>query len=159
MELAVIGISHRTASLALRERVAFRVEQACEATDQLRARGVLKEAVILSTCNRTEVYGVARERSGDILQAMEMFVASYHRLAPAEMGSAVYRHSDRDLVRHLYRVAAGLDSLLFGESETLGRAREAYRVAMDYGSNGRVLNPLVPSAAEACQAMCAETRW
>ena len=74
MELAVIGISHRTAGLALRERIAFRVEQACEATDQLRARGVLKEAVILSTCNRTEVYGVARERSGDILRAMEMFV-------------------------------------------------------------------------------------
>ncbi|PYU84075.1 MAG: glutamyl-tRNA reductase [Acidobacteria bacterium] len=158
MELAVIGISHRTANLALRERVAFRVEQACEATDQLRARGVLKEAVILSTCNRTEVYGVARERSGDILQAMEMFVASYHRLAPAEMGSAVYRHSDRDLVRHLYRVAAGLDSLLLGESEILGQVREAYRVAMDYGSTGRVLNRLFQSALEVGKRIRTETQ-
>src|SRR2546421_891486 len=158
MELAVIGISHRTAGLALRERIAFRVEQACEATDQLRARGVLKEAVILSTCNRTEVYGVARERSGDILQAMEMFVASYHRLAPAEMGSAVYRHSDRDLVRHLYRVAAGLDSLLLGESEILGQVREAYRVAMDYGSTGRVLNRLFQSALEVGKRIRTETQ-
>jgi glutamyl-tRNA reductase len=158
MELALIGISHRTASIALRERVAFRVEQACEAADQLRARGILKEAVILSTCNRTEVYGVAREHSGDILQAMEMFVASYHRLAPAEMSAAVYRRSDRDLVRHLYRVAAGLDSLLLGESEILGQVREAYRVAMDHGSTGRVLNRLFQSALEVGKRIRTETQ-
>jgi glutamyl-tRNA reductase len=158
MELALIGISHRTASIALRERVAFRVEQACEAADQLRARGILKEAVILSTCNRTEVYGVARDRSGDILQAMEMFVGSYHRLAPAEMGAAVYRRSGRDLVRHLYRVAAGLDSLLLGESEILGQVREAYRVAMDHGSTGRVLNRLFQSALEVGKRIRTETQ-
>src|SRR3989440_356658 len=158
MELAVIGISHRTAGLALRERIAFRVEQACEAADQLRARGILKEAVILSTCNRTEVYGVARERSGDILQAMEMFLGTYHRLAPAEMGAAVYRRSDRDLVRHLYRVAAGLDSLLLGESEILGQVREAYRVAMDHGATGRVLNRLFQSALEVGKRIRTETQ-
>jgi len=158
MELALIGISHRTASIALRERVTFRVEQACEAADQLRARGILKEAVILSTCNRTEVYGVARERSGDALQAIERFIASYHQLAPAEMAAAVYRHCDRDLVRHLYRVAAGLDSLLLGESEILGQVREAYRVAMDHGSTGRVLNRLFQSALEVGKRIRTETQ-
>src|ERR1700757_3963482 len=100
MEIALIGISHHTASIELRERLAFRVEQACEAADQLRARGILKEVVVLSTCNRTEVYGVAREHSSDNLPAMEMFIASYHRLAPADLSAVVYRHSDRSVVRH-----------------------------------------------------------
>ena len=158
MEIALIGISHRTASIALRERVAFRVEQACEAADQMRARGILKEAVILSTCNRTEVYGATREHSGDSLQAMEMFIASYHRLEPADMAVAVYRHSDRDVVRHLYRVAAGLDSLLLGESEILGQVREAYRVAMDHGSTGHVLNRLFQSALEVGKRIRTETQ-
>ena len=157
MEIALIGISHRTASIELRERVAFRVEQACEAADQLRARGILKEAVILSTCNRTEVYGVAQERTTDNLSAMEMFIASYHRLAPEEFKTVVYRHSDREVVRHVYRVAAGLESLLLGESEILGQVREAYRVAMDHGSTGRVLNRLFQSALEVGKRIRTET--
>lgn len=157
MEIALIGINHRTASIELRERLAFRVEQACEAADQLRARGILKEAVILSTCNRTEVYGVAQERAADNLGAMEMFLASYHRLAPEEFNTAVYRHSDREVVRHVYRVAAGLDSMLLGESEILGQVREAYRVAMDHGSTGRVLNRLFQSALEVGKRVRTET--
>jgi glutamyl-tRNA reductase len=158
MEISLIGISHNTASIELRERLAFRVEQACEAADQLRARGILKEVVVLSTCNRTEVYGVAREHSSDNLPAMEMFIASYHRLAPADLSAVVYRHSDRSVVRHLYRVAAGLDSLLLGESEILGQVREAYRVAMDHGSTGRVLNRLFQSALEVGKRIRTETQ-
>lgn len=157
MEIALIGISHRTASIELRERLAFRVDQACEAADQMRARGILKEVVILSTCNRTEVYGVARERSADNLSAMEMFVASYHQVAPEEIRPAVYRHSDREVVRHIYRVAAGLDSLLLGESEILGQVRESYRVAMDHGVTGRVLNRLFQSALEVGKRIRTET--
>lgn len=158
MEIALIGISHRTASIELRERLAFRVDQACEAADQMRARGILKEVVILSTCNRTEVYGVTRERSADNLKAMEMFVASYHQVAPEEIKMAVYRHTDRDVVRHIYRVAAGLDSLLLGESEILGQVRESYRVAMDHGVTGRVLNRLFQSALEVGKRIRTETQ-
>src|SRR5205807_9042708 len=134
MEIVLIGISHRTASIELRERLTFRVEQACEAADQLRARGILKEVVILSTCNRTELYGVTRERTADNLSAMEMFIASYHQVAQQEFKAALYRHTDRDVVRHIYRVAAGLDSTLLGESEILGQVCEAYRVALDHGA-------------------------
>src|SRR3981189_1264583 len=137
MGIALIGISHRTASIELRERVAFRVEQACEAADQLRARGVLKEVVILSTCNRTELYGVTGERTADNLSAMEMFIASYHQVAQQEFKAALYRHTDRAGVRHIYRGAAGLDSVVPGQSEILGQVREAYRVAMDHGATGR----------------------
>jgi glutamyl-tRNA reductase len=157
MEIALIGISHRTASIELRERVAFRVEQACEAADQLRARGILKEVVILSTCNRTEVYGVTRERTADNLSAMETFIASYHQVPQQEFKAALYRHTDREVVRHIYRVAAGLDSMLLGESEILGQVREAYRVAMDHGATGRVLNRLFQSALEVGKRIRTET--
>jgi len=158
MGIALIGISHRTASIELRERVAFRVEQACEAADQLRARGVLKEVVILSTCNRTELYGVTGERTADNLSAMEMFIASYHQVAQREFKTALYRHTDREVVRHIYRVAAGLDSMLLGESEILGQVREAYRVAMDHGATGRVLNRLFQSALEVGKRIRTETQ-
>lgn len=158
MEIALIGISHRTASIELRERVTFRVEQACEAADQLRARGILKEAVILSTCNRTEVYGITRERTADNLRAMETFIASYHQVPQQEFNAALYRHTDREVVRHIYRVAAGLDSMLLGESEILGQVREAYRVAMDHGATGRVLNRLFQSALEVGKRIRTETQ-
>lgn len=157
MEIALIGISHRTASIALRERIAFRVEQACEAADQLRARGILKEAVILSTCNRTEVYGVAQDRTADNLNAMEMFISSYHYVAQEEIRPVLYRLKDRDAVRHIYRVAAGLDSMLLGESEILGQVREAYRTAMDHGATSRVLNRLFQSALEVGKRIRTET--
>jgi glutamyl-tRNA reductase len=158
MEITLIGISHRTASIELRERVAFRVEQACEAADQLRARGILKEVVILSTCNRTEVYGVTRERTADNLSALETFIASYHQVPQQEFKAALYRHTDREVIRHIYRVAAGLDSMLLGESEILGQVREAYRVAMDHGSTGRVLNRLFQSALEVGKRIRTETQ-
>jgi glutamyl-tRNA reductase len=157
MEIALIGISHRTASIELRERLAFRVDQACEAADQLQARGILKEVLVLSTCNRTEVYGVTRDRAADNLCAMEMFLGSYHQVAPADFKASIYRHADRDVVRHIYRVAAGLDSMLLGESEILGQVREAYRVAMDHGSTGRVLNRLFQSALEVGKRIRTET--
>ena len=158
MEIVLIGISHRTASIELRERVAFRIEQACEAADQLRARGILKEVVILSTCNRTELYGVAHDHASDNLNAMEMFVSSYHQVATGELRPALYRHRDRDAIRHIYRVAAGLDSLLLGESEILGQVREAYRIAMDHGATGSVLNRLFQSALEVGKRIRTQTQ-
>jgi glutamyl-tRNA reductase len=157
MEIVLIGISHRTASIQLRERLAFRVDQACEAADQLRARGILKEVVVLSTCNRTELYGVTRERTADNLCAMQLFLSSYHQVPAGELRGATYYHRDRQAVRHIYSVAAGLDSLLLGESEILGQVREAYRVAMDHGVTGRVLNRLFQSALEVGKRIRTET--
>src|SRR6266481_9438318 len=89
---------------------------------------------------------------------METFIASYHQVPQQEFNAALYRHTDREVVRHLYRVAAGLDSLLLGESEILGQVREAYRVAMDYGSTGRVLNRLFQSALEVGKRIRTETQ-
>lgn len=147
MDILVIGLNHRTASVELRERMGFSNEQASEASAQIRSRGVLKELVILSTCNRTELYGVPNGHD-DSVTAMEDFIVSYHRLRPQEVSTAFYRHTDRDAVRHIYRVASGLDSMMLGESEILGQVREAYRRAFKQGATGRVLNRLFQSALE-----------
>ncbi len=107
MEIVLIGLNHRTASVDLRERVAFTPEQARAAAEQLRSRGILEESLVLSTCNRSELYGVPREGAADSAGAVELFVASFHQLSLAELNGSLYRHRDSHAVRHLFRVSAG----------------------------------------------------
>ncbi len=114
MEIVVIGLNHRTANVELREQMAFSIEQSREAAAQIRSRGVLKEIVILSTCNRTELYGVPNGRAEDSADLAHTFVVSYHNLRLDTGSKAFYRHLDRDAVRHIYRVASGLDSMMLG---------------------------------------------
>src|SRR3982074_3648599 len=157
MEIVLIGLNHRTATVELRERVAFSVEQACEAADQLRSRGILEETLVLSTCNRSELYGVPRELATDSAGAVELFLASFHQLPPAELNGSLYRHRDRGAVDHLFRVAAGLDSMLLGEAEILGQVREAYRFAHENGATGPVLTRLFQGALERGKRVRTET--
>ena len=157
MEIVLIGLNHRTATVELRERIAFSAEQACEAADQLRSRGILEETLVLSTCNRSELYGVPRELAADSSGAVELFLASFHQLSPAELNGSLYRHHDRNAVDHLFRVAAGLDSMLLGEAEILGQVREAYRIALDHGATGPVLNRMFQGALEVGKRVRNET--
>ena len=101
MEIVLIGLNHRTASVDLRERVAFTPKQAREAAEQLRSRGILEESLVLSTCNRSELYGVPREDATDSAGAVELFVASFHQLSLTELNGSLYRHRDSHAVRHL----------------------------------------------------------
>ncbi|HEX5412872.1 MAG TPA: glutamyl-tRNA reductase [Terriglobia bacterium] len=148
MEIVVVGLNHRTASVELRERMSFSKEQACEISSQILSRGLLNEILVLSTCNRTEVYGVPGGWMGSRTELLESFLTSYRKLPPDEVNGALYRHSDRDAVRHIYRVASGLDSMMLGESEILGQVRSAYANAHHVGATGRVLNRLFQSAIE-----------
>jgi len=157
MEIVLIGLNHRTATVALRERVAFSAEQALEAADQLRSRGILEETLVLSTCNRSELYGVPRELSTDSSGAVELFLASFHHLSPSELDGSLYRHRDSQAVRHLFRVAAGLDSMLLGEDEILGQVRDAYKIALDQGATGPVLNRIFQGALEVGKRVRSET--
>src|ERR1700685_3270367 len=81
IRVAVIGCNHRTAPVELRERVAFSAQQALDAADELRRRGILEEAVVVSTCNRSELYGVAAEATREVTDSMEDFLTSFHRLS------------------------------------------------------------------------------
>ena len=157
MEIVLIGLNHKTASVGLRERLAFTPEQAREAAEQLRSRGILEESLVLSTCNRSELYGVPREDAADSAGAVELFVASFHQLSLSELNGSLYRHRDSQAVRHLFRVSAGLDSMLLGEAEILGQVREAYQIALNRGETGPVLNRMFQSALEVGKRVRNET--
>jgi glutamyl-tRNA reductase len=157
MEIVLIGLNHRTAPVELRERVSFTPDQAQRAAEELRSRGVLSETLVLSTCNRSELYGVPPESAPDSAGAMELFLATFHQIDPAVLNASLYRWRDQDAVRHLFRVAAGLDSMLLGEAEILGQVREAYRIALDLGATGPVLNRMFQNALEVGKRVRTET--
>src|SRR5665213_3074507 len=157
MEIVLIGLNHKTASVDLRERIAFTPEQAREAAEQLRSRGILEESLVLSTCNRSELYGVPSESAANSAGAVELFVASFHQLSLSELDRSLYRHRDSQAVRHLFRVSAGLDSMLLGEAEILGQVRDAYQIALKRGETRPVLNRMFQAALEVGKRVRNET--
>lgn len=157
IHVALIGCSHRTAPVEIRERVSFSPEQAVAAGEELRRRGILEEAVVLSTCNRSELYGVPAEPGPIAADAMEVFLTSFHGVPRADLDGRLYRWIGADAVRHLFRVASGLDSMMLGESEILGQLRTAYGQALDHGSTGPVLNRMFQGAIEVGKRVRSET--
>jgi glutamyl-tRNA reductase len=119
--------------------------------------GVIEEAVVVSTCNRSELYGVTSESSESAPSAMVSYFTDFHKLSPAELNGRLYRHAGPEAVRHLFRVASGVDSMLLGEAEILGQVREAYHRALENGSTGPVLNRLFQGALEVGKRARAET--
>jgi len=157
VRIALIGCNHVTAPVELRERIAFTPQQALTAADELRRQGILDEAVVLSTCNRSELYGVPGETSLAAPEAMQDFFLSFHGLSNWELDGRLYRWMGTDAVRHLFRVAAGIDSMLLGEAEILGQLKTAYNQALDHGATGPILNRMFQGALEVGKRVRAET--
>jgi glutamyl-tRNA reductase len=157
MEIVLVGLNHRTAPVEVRERVSFTAEQAQRAAEELRARGIMEETLVLSTCNRSEVYGVPPESSHESAPGLSSFLSEFHSVRPDVLSLSLYHHYDHDAVRHLFRVSAGLDSMLLGEAEILGQVREAYRFAHEHGATGPVLNRLFQGALEVGKRVRTET--
>jgi glutamyl-tRNA reductase len=157
MEIVLVGLNHRTAPVEVRERVSFTNEQARRAADELRSRGLLEETLVLSTCNRSELYGVPPEAMHECAPGLSTFLSEFHAVRHEVLSVSLYHHYDRDAVRHLFRVAAGLDSMLLGEAEILGQVREAYRIAHEQHATGPVLNRLFQGALEVGKRVRSET--
>src|SRR2546422_2937343 len=157
MEIVLVGLNHRTAPIEVRERVSFTAEQTRRAAEELRARGILEETLVLSTCNRSEVYGVPPESSHECAPGLSTFLSEFHSVRHDVLSVSLYHHYDQEAVRHLFRVAAGLDSMLLGEAEILGQVREAYRFAHEHGATGPVLNRLFQGALEVGKRVRSET--
>src|SRR5579863_2704886 len=157
MEIVLVGLNHRSAPVEVREKVSFTSDQARQAAEELRSRGILSETLVLSTCNRSEVYGVPPESSRESAAALSSYLSSFHSVQLELLSPSLYHHYDRHAVRHLFRVASGLDSMLLGEAEILGQVREAYRVAYDHGATGPVLNRLFQGALEVGKRVRTET--
>jgi glutamyl-tRNA reductase len=141
MHLLLVGISHRTAPVELRERVDFQARDLATALRALSERGSAHEAVVVSTCNRAELY-VACDDAEPTRQDLVRFLSDYNEVAPGDLTPHVYDVVDLDAARHLFRVAAGLDSLVVGEPQILGQVKEAHTVASDARTAGPVLNRL-----------------
>ncbi|MCC6301359.1 MAG: glutamyl-tRNA reductase [Gammaproteobacteria bacterium] len=139
MPLVAIGLNHRTAPLPVRERVAFPPERLPTILRDLAARAHVSEAAILSTCNRTELVCCLDQPDGRVI--IEWF-REYHKLRPGEIEPYLYTHPDQGAVKHLLRVASGLDSMILGEPQILGQIKDAYLAAKEAGTVGKLLNKL-----------------
>src|SRR3954471_7348249 len=126
MPLVVIGINHRTAPVDIREKVVFAGTDLPQALRDLTSVGGVRESVIVSTCNRTELYCVAEGDSATLID----WLLRWHDLAPHQFDveKSLYRLQDNAAVHHLFSVACGLDSLVLGEPQILGQLKDAYRV-------------------------------
>ncbi len=146
MNLLALGINHNSAAIEVRERVAFAPEQVNEALIDALASNKVDEAVILSTCNRTEVYAVVPQGVDLADKAREMvdWMANYHHLSAPELRESAYHYESTAAMQHIIQVAAGLDSMILGEPQILGQMKSAYAVAVESHAVGTELGRLFP---------------
>jgi len=156
MSLLVLGLSHHQAPVAVRERFAFAESEIPAFTDTLRARGLVDEAVLVSTCNRVELYASSSLPSGAAAAGLRDSL-DLHRAPATGCTAEWYRHEGRAVASHLFGVASGLDSMVLGETEILGQLKRSYDVANRHGSTGRVLNTLFQSAFHAAKEIRSTT--
>jgi glutamyl-tRNA reductase len=155
-ELLALGISHKTAPVALRERLAFTEQEASEFASQATATPEVREAVVISTCNRTEVYLVVGDpvrAESDVLGLL----AGRASIRPTELADAIYSPRNCDAARQLYRVTAGLESMIVGEAEIQGQVKRAHEAAMRAGCTGPLSNRLFAAALSTGKRVRTET--
>ncbi len=144
MHLVVIGLNHRTAPIELREKLSVPETRLPEALDDLASHPRNAECLILSTCNRTEVYAATTAKSDDAL--ITAWMSRFFATAASDFEPHLYRHAGHKAVEHLFRVASGIDSMVIGEAQILNQVKNAYSAASQSGHTGAVLNSLFQKA-------------
>ncbi|HYH41789.1 MAG TPA: glutamyl-tRNA reductase [Burkholderiales bacterium] len=152
MELFTFGLNHHTAPLHVRERVVFHAESLVQALRDFVDRRRVSEAAIISTCNRTEVYCSTEER-----EVAVSWLAGYHQMKPRELEPYLYHYPREQAVKHAFRVASGLDSMVIGEPQILGQFKEAVKSAEAAGTLGLVLNKLFQRTFSVAKSVRSET--
>ncbi|HEX8721933.1 MAG TPA: glutamyl-tRNA reductase [Pyrinomonadaceae bacterium] len=158
MSIVLVGLNHKTAPVEVRERLAFS-DEACAAGLRALVDGELvREGLIVSTCNRVEILAASPGRKGaDAVGRLSEFLSRV-RSVPVELFSGhIYTHADEAAVRHVFRVASSLDSMVVGEPQVLGQVRHAYSLAVEAGTAGRVLHKLVHHALRVAKRVRSET--
>ena len=145
-KLVVVGVNHDSASVELRERIAFAPEKVHESLGALIRDTQLSESVILSTCNRTELYGVLPDNVDGVSASDQVaqWLAAHHGLDINQLSPSVYRNHGVAAASHLVRVAAGLNSMVLGEPQIFGQMKSAFAVAQEAGAVGFHLNLIFP---------------
>jgi glutamyl-tRNA reductase len=156
MPLFAAGLSHKNAPVALREQLALDSDKLSEVLRDVVATGVVREAVLLSTCNRVEVYGVA-EATGTARTAVFGALCRQRGIAAASVEALLYTHEDEDAIRHAFRVASSLDSMMIGEPQILGQVKDAFALAQSCETVGPALHTLFTQAFGVAKRVRSET--
>src|SRR5262245_46717933 len=144
MSILLVGVNHKTAPVEIRELLAFNDEACANGLRQLVDGDIVREGLIVSTCNRVEILGAtASDKLEFSAGRIKQFLDTSGHLPAGFLESHLYRHTDDEAVRHLFRVASSLDSMVLCEPHILGQVRHAYAISVEAGTVGRVLNRLV----------------
>jgi glutamyl-tRNA reductase len=157
MSIVLVGLNHRTAPVELRERLAFGEALIPEALSTLVDHEAVEEGLIVSTCNRVELLASAPAGPERGIDQLAKFLCDYHSLTSSDLNDHIYRHTGEDAVKHVFRVASSLDSLVVGEPQILGQVRQAYQHAVSAGTIGRVLSQLMDRAINVARRVRTET--
>ena len=158
MSILLIGVNHKTAPVEIRERLAFNDEACATGLRQLVDGDVVREGLIVSTCNRVEILGAtASDQLGFGAERITQFLDTSGHLPAGYLDAHLYHHTDEEAVRHLFRVASSLDSMVVGEPQVLGQVRHAYALGVENGTVGRVLNRLVHHTFKVAKRVRSET--
>jgi glutamyl-tRNA reductase len=156
MSIVVVGLSHRSAPVELRERFAFADAQVPGALGELRAAGIASEGVVLSTCNRVEIYAVTPLAPENAFAEIKKFLIARHAYEGA-LGTELYTFSEPRSLQHLFEVASGLDSMVIGETEIFGQLKKAYELAFTHQHTGALLNKAFQRAFNVAKHIRTET--
>lgn len=157
MELFVLGLSHKTAPIDVRERLAVPERELPAALEALGEVSELAERMFFTTCNRAEVYGVAEGPLAKAVEATRGSLERYRNVDSAALAGALYTYDGSDAVRHVFRVASSLDSMVIGEPQILGQVKTAYTVARSQQATGIILNNLLEQAFHVAKRVRTET--
>lgn len=157
MNIIVVGLSHKTASVDIREKVAFAPTSMEKPLHTLLAIPDITEAIIVSTCNRVEIYATTHDIAGGIAR-IKRFLADYHNISLDTLEPHLYSHHGEAAIRHVFRVASSLDSMVVGEPQILGQIKTAYGYAAEFKSSGIILNRFLHKAFSVAKRVRTETR-
>lgn len=157
MNIVLVGLSHKTAPLEMRERLAFPEALISDALGLLVDQTIVEEGLIVSTCNRVEIIASTAAGADRGAACVADFLTGFHHLAADSLNGHVYRHADAEAIKHLFRVASSLDSMVVGESQILGQVKEAYQHAIDAGTIGRVLSQVMHRSLSVAKRVRSET--
>jgi glutamyl-tRNA reductase len=157
MNIIVVGLSHKTATVEIREKVAFSPNQIEKPLRELVSLDEIVEGVIVSTCNRVEIYATTRDIAGGIAR-IKRFMADYHHIPFEILESHLYSYHSETAIRHVFRVASSLDSMVVGEPQILGQIKTSYGYAAEYKSSGIILNRFLHKAFSVAKRVRTETK-
>mgnify|MGYP000103032262 CR=1 FL=1 len=156
MNIVIVGLSHKTAPVEIREKVAFPATAMEAPLQQILGLPSISEAVIVSTCNRVELYAISRQPDAAVVE-LKQFLADFHEMNLEKLQDHLYQFEGTDAIQHVLRVASSLDSMMVGEPQILGQIKTAYGYACEYKTVGLILNRFLRKAFSVAKRVRTET--